>query len=170
MLRLLLACIAAFLLSPAAAQDRVPQGIGFAQAEEGTWLCRHEEASEALACAREHCLEEAPGQDCVQTAWCFPAGWSGTMTVWLADFHKTRVLCGMADEDTLRLMLAALCLTELEATHCDLTLTVDPDGNEREIADVSFEGGGAPRPTSEKAAPDSAEPAPAAEGSGEQKK
>lgn len=154
--RLAFVFVAACLVTPASAQDSIPQGIGFAQAEEGTWLCRDEDPIEALACAREHCLEEAPGQECVQTAWCYPARWSGTITVWLEDFHTTRILCGMADEETLRLMLAALCLTELQATHCDLTLTVDPDGNERQITDVSFDGGGAPLPeaSSDETTPD----------------
>ena len=140
---------AAFLLAvtslacPAFAQENVLQGIGFAQAEEGTWLCRHEDPTEALACAREHCAEQAGGQDCYATAWCFPAGWSGIMTLWLPDFHTTRVLCGFDNEVALKEVLAALCKSDKYATHCDLTRTVDPEGNEREVEGVTFPGGAA---------------------------
>jgi hypothetical protein len=134
---------AALFASPALAQQSVLQGIGFAQAEEGTWLCRHEDPNEALACAREHCAEEAGGQECYATAWCFPAGWSGIMTLWLPDFHTTRVLCGFDNEAALKEVFAALCKSDKFATHCDLTRTVDPDGNEREVQDVTFPGGGA---------------------------
>ena len=148
-----LAGLAALLLSPAFAQDPPLLGIGFVQAEEGTWLCLNADPGEALSCAHEHCLEEGAGQECLPTAWCFPALWSGVMTVWLPDFHGARVLCGMDDEDSLEAMLAAFCLTQKEATHCDLTLTVDPQGHEREVTDVSFAGGGAPAET-EAPAPD----------------
>jgi hypothetical protein len=147
----LLAAFAALLLSPATAQDSLP-GIGFAQAEEGTWLCLGDEPGEALSCAREHCLEQAPGQECLPTAWCYPALWSGVMTVWLPDFHGSRVLCGMDDEASLKAMLAAFCMTQGEATHCDLTLTIDPEGRESEVVDVSFPGGATPVPAADDAA------------------
>lgn len=151
------ALVAALLLSPALAQNSVPQGIGFAQAEEGTWLCRHEDPTEALACASEHCAEQAPGQDCIPTAWCYPARWSGVMTIWLPDFHTTKALCGMDDEAALKDVLAVLCKSSKDATHCELTLIVDPDGNEL-VADVSFAGGAAPAVPEAPAADDAAIP------------
>ena len=128
--------------SPGLAQD-APLGIGFAQAEEGTWLCRDESPEEALACARELCVEQASGQQCWPTAWCYPANWSGVMTVWLEGFHTNAVLCGMPSEESLQAALAAVCAGDSQATHCDLTLTVDPIGNEREIDATRFPGGGA---------------------------
>ena len=142
----------------ALAQDRPPQGIGFAQAEEGTWLCRHDQPEEALSCARELCLEQASGQECWQTAWCFPANWSGLMTIWLADFHTTHVLCGAPSEASLTQALAAICAGDEGATSCDITMTIDPDGNERIVEGVSFVGPAAPTPTGSEAAA-----APAAE-------
>ncbi len=132
------------LAGPAVAQDRPPQGIGFAQAEEGTWLCRHEQPEEALACARELCAEQAPGQECWPTAWCFPAGWSGMMVVWLADFHFTETLCGAPSEAALTDALRTYCLAEENATNCDLFTIVDPDGNERVVENQSFPGPAAP--------------------------
>ena len=134
---------------PAAAQDLPQQGIGFAQAEEGTWLCRHEDPFEALSCAQEFCAEQSGGQECVPTTWCYPARWSGLMTVWLEDFHTTEVLCGISSEAALRQAMEALCAANEFALTCDLFLTVDPRGLERQIEGVTFAGGaGPPQPDS----------------------
>jgi hypothetical protein len=141
-MRILPAAFAALTLaSSAPAQESNLQGIGFAQAEEGTWYCLHHEPGEALACAREHCLEQAPGQECAATAWCYPARWSGTMTLWLSDFHTTRVLCGMPDEATLQEVLAGLCWFNKDATSCDLTLIIDPNGKELALEGMTVPGG-----------------------------
>lgn len=59
--------------------EAAPMGIGFAQAEEGTWWCREADAGMALGCALDKCRKESNGQDCVATRWCTPAGWSGLM-------------------------------------------------------------------------------------------
>jgi hypothetical protein len=131
---------------PTLAQDRPPQGIGFAQAEEGTWLCRHDDPTEALSCARELCLEQASGQECWQTAWCFPANWSGLMTIWLDDFHTTHVLCGMPSQSALTQALAAICAGDEGATSCDVTMMIDPAGNETPVEGISFAGPAAPPP------------------------
>jgi len=140
-MRIVLATLTALTLAPpAGAQESTLQGIGFAQAEEGTWHCLHHEPGEALACAREHCLEQAPDQECAPT-WCYPARWSGTMTLWLSDFHTTRVLCGMPDEATLQEVLAGLCWFNKDARSCDLTLIVDPDGKELAMEGMTFPGG-----------------------------
>lgn len=150
------------LACSAFAQDRPPQGIGFVQAEEGTWLCRHDEPQEALACAREQCAEQAPGQDCWATAWCFPANWSGIMTIWLPDFHTTHILCGAPSEKALQNALAGICLGDESATHCDLVLLIDPEGNERAGEPRSFPGGAAPPPAPQESTPEPDAPDPAA--------
>lgn len=140
--------------APSFAQDGVPQGIGFAQAEQGTWLCRHELPEEALSCARELCAEQSPGQTCWPTAWCLPANWSGVMTVWLADFYTTHALCGAPSETALSEALRAICAGDEDATRCDLTMIIDPEGNERRVEGVSFPGpAGKPTPV-EPAPPD----------------
>lgn len=138
--------VAALAGAPALAQDRPPQGIGFAQAEEGTWLCRNEQPEEALSCARELCVEQASGQECWQTAWCYPANWSGLMTIWLADFHTTHVLCGAPSEASLTQALAAICAGDSAATRCDVTLIIDPEGKEKEPEGISFAGPAAAAP------------------------
>jgi hypothetical protein len=129
---------------PALAQDEPVQGIGFVQAETGAFLCRHERPDEALACAREHCAEQAPGEECWPTAWCFPANWSGVMTVHLPEFQATQVLCGAPTETALSEALRAFCAADEQASRCDITLIVDPDGNERAIEGRSFPGPAAP--------------------------
>jgi hypothetical protein len=146
------------LLGSAQAQERPIQGIGFAQAEEGTWLCRHEQPAEALSCARELCIEQASGQECYPTAWCFPANWAGLMVVWLGDFHTTQVLCGAPTEASLTEALRALCAGDEGATSCELFKVIDPEGIEREVTGVSFPGPAAP------AEPEAGTAASAAEG------
>lgn len=136
---------------PEAAEDPAPQGIGFAQAEEGVWFCRHEDPQEALSCAREHCSEQAPGQECWPTAWCFPANWSGTMTVWLEDFYTTQVLCGAPSEKALTGALAAVCAGDEAAFRCDVDHLIDPEGNELPIQAMTFPGPAQP-PSGEDAA------------------
>lgn len=127
------------LLVPASAQDG-PVGIGFAQAEEGTWWCRGQDPAKAFACAMETCGKESGGQDCHPTRWCSPAGWSGLMTVWLPEFHATTPLCGVSGETALTAAFQALCAGSPDVTRCDLTMIIDPDGNERAIDGASWEG------------------------------
>ena len=155
------------LFAASVAAQSGPLGIGFAQAEEGTWLCRDAEPEEGLACAREQCSEQAPGQDCVRSTWCFPAGWSGLMTMWSGDFHTTKIICGAPDEAALMGALASFCSGEKSATHCDLFNVIDPEGNERAIEGRRFLGAA---PTAEAppadGAPDEAAPSEPPAGGG----
>lgn len=120
-------------LSPAAAQEG-PSGIGFAQAEEGTWWCRDADPAKAFACARDKCATESGGQECFPTRWCFPAGWSALMVVWLPEFHSTHVVCGMPGRPAAIGALTAICQSAPEFTGCDLVVAIDPDGNEEELS------------------------------------
>ncbi len=126
---------AAFALAgtPVLAQGG-PQGIGYAQAEEGTWFCRAGDPVTALNCARDQCRAQAGGQDCYRTAWCFPAGWAGVVTVWTADFHSNRPLCGAPSLPALLDAMRALCSEAPEATACDAGLVTDPAGAAVELA------------------------------------
>ena len=124
---------------PAVAQDG-PTGIGFVQAEEGTWWCRDFEPGKAFACATQKCTTESGGQDCHPTRWCSPAGWSGLMTVWLPEFHATTPLCGVSGEVALIAAFEALCAGSPDVTRCDVTMIIDPDGTEHPIDDASWEG------------------------------
>jgi hypothetical protein len=117
-----------------------PLGIGFAQAEEGTWWCQAMAAGTALDCARRKCDAEAGGQDCHATRWCFPSGWSALMVVFLPEFHSTHVICGMPGKEAATAAMKAICDAGLEFTQCDLVLTIDPDGNHSEVLGISWPG------------------------------
>jgi hypothetical protein len=169
--------LAAFLLvAPAAAQETPAapppvQGIGFAHSGAGEWLCRHEDPFEALACAQELCAEQSPGLECLPAAWCYPARWSGIMTVRRAADTTTHALCGAPNAKALGDALAALCAADEEAVVCDVTLTVDPEGHEQVVEGLRF-AGAAPMPpggleilpAAEEAAPEAKETEPAAGG------
>jgi hypothetical protein len=142
--------LAAAPLQAAAADG--PPGVGFAQAEEGTWWCHGSSLGATLDCARQQCLAEAGGQDCVATRWCQPAGWSVLMVTWLPEFHATHVLCGMPGQEAAAAAAKAICEAGAEFSRCDLALFIDPDGNEIAAEDTSWPGGAAlaaPRPEPE---------------------
>jgi hypothetical protein len=153
-MKLLALAFAAALASscPALAQQPGLVGIGFAQAEEGTWWCRDQSHDKSLACALDQCREESRGQECHATRWCLPAAWSGLMTVWLPEFHNTIALCGTSGEAALIAALEALCNDSPFVTRCTPFLMIDPDGNERPIDGLDWPGPaisdapGAPKP------------------------
>jgi hypothetical protein len=122
------------LAQPAFAAEG-PEGIGFAQAEEGTWWCRGSGANATIDCARQKCRAESGGQDCFATRWCYPAGWSGLMVVWLPEFHSTHVICGMPGEPAARAVLKTICEAAPEFSRCDTVRLIDPDGNEQELGE-----------------------------------
>mgnify|MGYP001160648437 CR=1 FL=1 len=130
----------AALSFPATAAE-APLGVGFAQAEEGTWWCHGETVGATLECARKLCLADAGGQECVATRWCYPAGWSALMVVWLPEFHSTHVLCGQPGPDAARAALQAICEAGAEFSRCDLVRLIAPDGAETEVGDTTWPGG-----------------------------
>jgi hypothetical protein len=136
----LVAAVCATLLPlPAVAEGL--EGIGFAQAEEGTWWCRGETVDAALDCARQQCLAESGGQQCHATRWCYPAGWSALMVVWLPEFHATHILCGMPGPEAAAAAMQAICEAGAEFSRCDLVLHIDPQGKEIDVAGPSWPGG-----------------------------
>lgn len=141
MRHLALALAASLLaLAPARAVAAGPAGIGFAQAEEGTFFCRDAVAAKAFACALDQCRKAAGGQDCVATRWCAPAGWSGTMVGWLPEFHNVQVVCGLGGEAPVRAALKAICENTPEYSRCDLLSIIDPDGRVTQVEDVAWPG------------------------------
>jgi hypothetical protein len=124
---------------PALAQSG-PVGIGFAQAEEGTWWCQDDTPAKALDCALDKCRREAAGQECHATRWCLPAGWSGLMTVWLPEFHSTTIVCGTSGEAAVIAALRALCDESPFITRCMPFAMIDPDGAMRAIDDLDWPG------------------------------
>lgn len=135
----ILALMSAWPISPVGAQDG-PLGIGFAQAEEGTWWCSGPRSETALDCAAKKCEGESGGQACHATRWCFPAGWTMLMVVWLPEFRSTHVLCGMPGEAAAKAAMRAICDAGEEFTQCDLVLSIDPDGKQSNLIGVSWPG------------------------------
>ncbi|MDH3740353.1 MAG: hypothetical protein OER56_02040 [Hyphomicrobiales bacterium] len=128
----------AMMLWPAGAQ--AVDGIGFAQAEEGTWYCRGDNPVATLNCAREKCRAESGGQECLRTKWCFPAGWSGLMTVNLSDFHTTEIVCGAPSEPAVRAALKSFCAGNEFAVSCSISLLIDPEGKDLPQPGKNFPG------------------------------
>lgn len=124
--------------APAAAAG--PDGIAFAQAEEGSWWCQGSDSARAFACAVAKCRKAAPGQDCHATRWCMPSGWSGLMIAWLPEFHTTQIVCGMPGQAAAGAALEAVCNASVEFSRCDLVLFIGPDGAEIEVTDTSWLG------------------------------
>jgi len=139
------ALLAGFGLGPAlvAASEAPLLGVGFAQDGAGTWWCHGDSVGAALDCARQRCLAESEGGDCVATRWCFPAGWSALMVAWLPELHTTHVLCGMPGPEAARAAARAVCEAGAEFSRCELMLAIDPTGKEQRIEDVSWPGGAA---------------------------
>ena len=135
--------LAGILPGPARASDDGPLGVGFAQAEEGTWWCHGRRVDDVLDCARRRCADESGGQACVATRWCYPAGWSALMVAWLPEFHTTHVLCGMPGPEAAAAAARAICEAGAEFSRCDLMLTIDPEGAEHALDDASWPGGAA---------------------------
>jgi len=134
-----IAFVGLWLAAPARAEEG-PTGIGFVQAEEGTWWCRGPRPGSALDCAAMKCKTESGGQECHPTRWCFPAGWSALMVVWLPEFHATHVLCGMPGDEAAIAAMRAICDAGEEFTQCDLVLTIDPDGKQSDLAGRTWPG------------------------------
>jgi hypothetical protein len=139
--RLVAAVVLAVVAAPAAAEG--PTGVGFAQAEEGTWWCHGDTLGATLDCARQQCLRQSGGQDCIATRWCFPAGWSALMVVWLPEFHSTHVLCGLPGPEAAAAAARAVCEAGAEFSRCDLVRLIDSEGGEAAIDDMSWPGGAA---------------------------
>ena len=130
--------LAGLVFAPSAIAE--PVGIGFVQAEEGTWWCRAGSAAKAFDCAAEKCRAEANGQECHEMRWCGLAGWSALMVVWLPEFHSTTILCGAPSEPAVVEALKAICANDEVVTRCDLATIIDPDGKEKTVEDVSWPG------------------------------
>lgn len=135
-----LALLAGAMGSGAGAQPG-PSGIGFAQAEEGTWSCRADDPVTALNCARDKCRKEGQGQECWRVRWCFPSGWSGLMVVWLGDIHTTEIMCGAPSRQAARAALTALCEGNEHADRCGILSVTDPDGKEEQLDEPEMPGG-----------------------------
>ncbi len=124
------------LTSPALAGQ---QGVAFVTApEQAHTHCFADNADNAFKCAREKC-HKAGGQECLRTRWCYPAGWSGIMSINLSiGFHFPTELCGMPNREALVAAFETMCRNWENANQCNVGLIFSPDGKE-ETADIAID-------------------------------
>lgn len=125
------ALMALSLATPAAAQER--NGIAFVQApEQSSGACVAPTATEGFACAVKQCVEGgALAEDCIQTNWCQPAGWS--VDVFLQHnegVHWHEISCGWTSRAAAMAAAKILCdPTERQyVVDCIVTAVFDPQG------------------------------------------
>jgi hypothetical protein len=140
MLRAALLTLAILVGSVPAFAQSGPSGIAFVQAEEGTWFCRGTDEAKAIDCATKKCVAGGNGQECHATRWCFPAGWSGVMVVWLSEFHSTVPLCGAPSSAAAQEALKSLCAGFDDGHRCDLISLISPEGKEETVEGVIWPG------------------------------
>ena len=106
------------MASPALA-DR--KGIAFVQAPEvASGSCTGPNKEAAFDCARKQCIEGGgTAEDCIETAYCFPAFWSVEISFQNKDgFSWSQAHCGFGSKEDALAAAKALC--DLE-THPDLS-------------------------------------------------
>ncbi len=118
---------------PALAQDG-PRGIAFVQApEQSSGMATGRNAAEAFAAATAQCVAGgALAEDCLQTNWCFPAGWSVDVFAQHREgLHWHEVICGLPSREVGEQVAHALCDPAARPflIECQLVQVYDPDGS-----------------------------------------
>lgn len=114
----------------AQAQER---GIAFVQApEQSSGMAVGATAEEAFAAATAQCVEGgAMAEDCLQTNWCLPAGWSIDVFVQHQEgLHWHETLCGLPSQETAQEVAEVLCNRSARPylIECELVQVFDPMG------------------------------------------
>lgn len=117
---------------PALAQNG-PSGIAFVQAPEQSWgVAMGDSPAEAFAAATAMCVEGgALAEDCLQTNWCFPAGFSiDVFAQHREGNHWHEVICGLPARDVAEQVAHALCDPAARPwlIECQLVQVYDRDG------------------------------------------
>jgi len=117
---------------PVLAQDG-SFGIAFVQApEQSSGIGMGATPAEAFAAATAQCVEGgAYAEDCLQTNWCSPAGWSVDMFVMHQEgIHWHEVVCGLASQEVAQAVGEAVCdlSSRPYITECLITQIYDPEG------------------------------------------
>lgn len=125
------------LLASAALADQ--QGVAFVTApEQAHTHCFADNADKAFECARKKCRKDG-GQECLRTRWCYPAGWSGVMSINLSiGFHFPTELCGMPNRKSLIAAFETMCRNWENADQCNVGLIFSPDGKQ-ETAGIAID-------------------------------
>lgn len=110
-----------------------PDGIAFVQAPEQSWgVAMGATPAEAFARATAQCVEGgALAEDCLQTNWCQPAGWSVDLFVMHQEgIHWHEVVCGLPNEEIAQAVAAEICdkAAREMIIECDLVQVYDHDG------------------------------------------
>ena len=136
---IMLAITAAFfslLALPAAAE---PQGIAFVNSpEQAHTSCFSGNMDKAFKCARKKC-QKAGGDECLRVRWCYPAMWSGVMSINLSiGFHFPAELCGMPSKKALLATFEVMCRNWENASDCYVGSIFSPQG-EKETSGIAFD-------------------------------
>lgn len=115
---------------PASAQRL---GIAFVQAPEQSYgVATGATATEAFDAAVAQCVEGgALAEDCLQTNWCFPAGWSiDVFAQHQEGLHWHETLCGLPSKETATEVAETLCNRSARPylIECSLVQIYDPEG------------------------------------------
>ena len=89
-----------------------PRGIAFVQAPEQSWgMGMGDTPEQAFAAATAQCVEGgALAEDCLQTNWCLPAGWSIDLFLQHQEgLHWHEVICGLPSAEAGQAVAQALC-------------------------------------------------------------
>ncbi|MCO5147178.1 MAG: hypothetical protein M9895_13510 [Aquamicrobium sp.] len=132
---------AAFILAaalglafPVAAQAQ-QKGIAFSYApEQGSGMCRGEDAAQTIACAQRNCVENGgDAGECAPVAWCYPSGWSVAVGLMHREgIHWSEYSCGWPSREAALAGGKVLCdlayRQNIEA--CVVAVLWDEEGNE----------------------------------------
>lgn len=126
--------------SIAAAGESGPKGIAFVQApEQSSGMCLGDNAKEAFACAVQQCVDGgALAEDCIETNWCDPAGWSVDFFVQHEEGpHWHEIICGLDSKETAKALEPVICdrTRRNHLIECAAVRLISPQGKEQNIED-----------------------------------
>lgn len=129
----LILALATAVTFPLPALAQVPSGIAFVQApEQSSGVAMGATPEEAFVAATAICIEGgAYPEDCLQTNWCNPAGWSVDLFVQHREgIHWHEVVCGLPSEALAKTVGEALCAPEQrpDIIECLVVQIYDPNG------------------------------------------
>ena len=135
--------LAAILLSPIlavfASHDAFARNaIAFSQAPEmSSGTCVGKTIRKALDCAKKQCVDGGgTAEDCLETAACFPAGWTIDIAAQQKDGpHWHEIHCGFDSKETALQAAKAICNPKLreDLTECSVVTIYNEEGESIEL-------------------------------------